>query len=149
MVNNIYNAIARFLKSRYPEYRIYDTYPKQDFRPECFVIRNTGGTIRNRISTKDITRLFDTLTFIVEFYSLDVMKLGEVINDLKIMMNVLDIKEDGYKIRPYNKRSSVNITENRGNFTFNVRINMDITNDSKPRMNELSFKENLIEKTNN
>lgn len=142
MIEQVFEAIGRFLNHHFPDYDIYSEYPNRDFDMPAFVIVTTGGNMVKRLSDRTIHRGIDYQNYIVNIFDMDLYSLAETTRELKVRLNRIDL-ENGDSFRVLRKNSSININEHHATVSFTIPVSEYMELEKLPRMTNLSFKENV------
>lgn len=142
MISQVYEAIADFLHTLYPEYDIYPEYPPNDFEPPAFVVMTTGGNMVRRLSDDTIHRGIDYQNYIIYVFNQDIFELVDITRDIKVRLQVLELK-NGEAYRVMRKNSNVNTNEHTSSITFTIAVSEVMKYKEQPKFQRLSFEENF------
>lgn len=144
---DITKGIARYLKSNYPKFKIYEISPEQGLELPCFIIEQGRSYVSRRYASSRVGTLsLDRENFTIRILSNDIRELRDVAFDLKLRFDTFDL-EDG-PVRLQNKQISYIESNYEMLLTFYIILDTLIPSTSVQKMEVLEVREGINGKTN-
>lgn len=146
--NSIIRGISLMLHELYPDYKIYDYYPEQDFEIPSFIIEEVSTVKNNRIGLRSSKyrktngkRKISKIFYHILFNSTDQREIRQVTENVE--ENLYNIMlEDGYPININNGMMSY-INQGYSLISFSVRYSTWTLPPDYPNMQELLLQDRI------
>lgn len=148
-VNSIIRGVSLVIKEIYPDIKIYDYYPKQNFEIPSFMIEEVSTVKDRRIGLMSTPTLEGSGARNINFVYFHIIYNSESQRDIREKCERVELAldeimlEDGYPIHLYAVASYIN--QGYGLISFRARYTTWIKPKLFPRMRELELQERLNE----
>ena len=148
-VNSIIRGVSVTIHEIYPDIKIYDYYPDQDFAIPSFMIEEVSTVKDRRIGTMGSATNQGTGARNINFVYFHIVYNSESQRDIREKCERLELAldeimlEDGYPVHLYAVASYVN--QGYGLISFRARYTTWIKPKEYPRMRELEIQERINE----
>ena len=148
-VNAIIRGVSLVIADLYPDIKIYDYYPKQNFEIPSFMIEEVSTVKDRRIGTMGSPTRQGTGARNVHFVYLHIIYNSESQRDIREKLENVELAldevmlEDGYPINIYAVASYIN--QGYGLLSFRTRYTTWVQPKELPRMKDIRIEERINE----